>query len=97
MNRICILFTVTDSVVAIINLLKAMTIRKILGEQGPMAQMCNGGSCPAVILTDGDAAYVQGYKLWEGERAQLSSPDAEDFVRIPLAVLKKIAAQVLDA
>lgn len=74
-----------------------MTIRKILGENGSQIELCNGGGCPAAILTDGEAAYVQGYRLQEHERAKLSSPTDEDFVRIPLPVLKKIAAQVLEA
>lgn len=86
-----------DFIVAHTNPLKTMTIRKIFGEHGPQIKPCNGGGCPAAILTDGDAAYVQGYKLQTHEREQLSSPSDEDFVRIPLSVLKKIAAQVLDA
>lgn len=86
-----------DFIVAHTNPLKTMTIRKIFGEHGSQVELCNGGGCPAAILTDGDAAYVQGYKLHTHEREQLSSPSDEDFVRIPLPVLKKIAAQVLDA
>lgn len=74
-----------------------MTIRKILGENGPMGELCNGGSCPAAILTDGDAAYVQGYQLDAAEQGALSAPQGEQFVRIPLVVLKKIAAQVVEA
>lgn len=74
-----------------------MTIRKILGENGPLSELCNGGTCPAAILTDGDAAYVQGYELGDSERGALSAPQGEQFVRIPLAVLKKIAAQVIEA
>lgn len=73
-----------------------MTIRKILGEHGPLSELCNGGSCPAVILTDGDSAYIQGYKLQEHETA-LTAPNGEDFVRMPLTTLKKIAAQVIEA
>lgn len=87
----------TGFAVAIPNQLNAMTIQRIIGENGDMPELCNGGSCPAAILTDGDAAYVQGYTLGTEERAHLSSPKGEDFVRIPLAVLKKIAIQVLDA
>lgn len=77
--------------------LKIMTIRKILGENGPLSELCNGGTCPAAILTDGDNAYVQGYLLDDEEKSGLSAPSGEDFVRIPLPVLKKIAAQVIDA
>lgn len=78
-------------------LLNIMKIRKILGENGPMAEVCNGSGCPAAILTDGDNAYVQGYLLSEAEKGSLSAPSGEDFVRIPLPVLKKIAAQVVGA
>lgn len=88
--------TVPDSAVNH-NPLKTMTIRKILGENGPLSALCNGGTCPAAILTDSDNAYVQGYLLDEAEKGGLSAPSGEDFVRIPLPVLKKIAAQVLDA
>jgi hypothetical protein len=77
--------------------LKTMTIRKILGENGPLSELCNGGSCPAAILTDGDSAYIQGYKLEKHEMGQLAAPSGEDFVRIPLSTLKKIAAQVIEA
>lgn len=84
-----------DFIVAHTNPLKTMTIRKIFGEHGSQIELCNGGGCPAAILTDGEAAYVQGYKLQGQERAHLSAPGDEDFVRIPLPVLKKIAAQVL--
>lgn len=62
-----------------------------------MSELCNGGSCPAAILTDGENAYVQGYIPNTAEFDHLSSPSGESFVRIPLNVLKKIAAQVIDA
>ncbi|MBB5350653.1 hypothetical protein HNR46_000881 [Haloferula luteola] len=62
-----------------------------------MSELCNGGMCPAAILTKGEHAFVQGYKLGDHERAELSAPPGEDFVRIPLSVLKKIAAQVVEA
>ena len=97
MNRISILFTLADPVVRITNLFKTMTIRKIIGEHGPLSEICNGGSCPAAILTDGGDAYVQGFELEVSERGALSAPAGESFVRIPLPVLKKIAAQVIDA
>ena len=97
MNRIRILFTLADSVVEITNLFKTMTIRKIIGENGPLSEICNGGSGPAAILTEGGDAYVQGYELVGPEKGALSAPAGENFVRIPLPVLKKIAAQVLEA
>lgn len=97
MNKIRILFTVSGFVVSIHNLLNKMTIRKILGENGPMTELCNGGSCPSAILTDGETAYVQGYQLDAAEQGALSAPEGEQFVRIPLPVLKRIAAQLIDA
>ena len=74
-----------------------MTIQRIIGENGPLSQLCNGGTCPAAILTDGEDAYVQGYQLKESERSHLSAPIGEDFIRIPIATLKKIAVQVVEA
>lgn len=59
-----------------------------------MAQLCNGGQCPAVIIGDDGNAYVQGYQLAGGESAQLAAPAGEGFVRMPLATLRKLAAQV---
>lgn len=72
-----------------------MTIQKILGENGTQSELCNGGSCPAAIIAGDGNAYVQGYRLDNEERDHLSAPAGEDFVRIPLATLKKIAAQVV--
>jgi hypothetical protein len=63
-----ILFRIADSVADKTNQLKMMTIRKILGENGPMSELCNGGTCPAAILTDGDNAYIQGYTLEASEK-----------------------------
>ena len=74
-----------------------MTIQKILGENGPQSELCNGGQCPAAILTKEGTAYVQGARLTDEERASLSAPNDEDFVAIPLLILKKIAAQLVDA
>ena len=74
-----------------------MKIRRILGENGPMTEVCNGGAYPAAILTEGGDAFVQGYRLGTEERAELKAPEGEDFVRIPLEVLKKIAVQVVEA
>ncbi|MBK1884680.1 hypothetical protein JIN85_19875 [Luteolibacter pohnpeiensis] len=74
-----------------------MTIQKIIGENGPMNELCKGGTCPTAIITDGGDAYVQGYVLGAGEREHLKAPTGEDFIRIPIATLKKIAAQVVEA
>jgi len=74
-----------------------MTIQKIIGENGVQSELCNAGACPAAILGDKENAYVQGYNLTPEESATLGKPDGESFVRIPLATLKKIAAQVIEA
>lgn len=79
------------------NPLKTMTIQRIFGENGPQTELCNGSGCPAAILTDGEDAYVQGYLPGQEASECLSAPNGEGFVRIPLATLKKIAAQVVDA
>ncbi|HWL52420.1 MAG TPA: hypothetical protein VNQ90_08290 [Chthoniobacteraceae bacterium] len=74
-----------------------MKIKKILGENGPQAELCNGSGCPAAILTNGEDAYVQGYIPSGSALKTLNAPEGESFVRIPLSVLKKIAAQVVEA
>lgn len=71
-----------------------MTIKKIIGEHGAMPQLCKGGSCPAAIIADDGNAYIQGYELGAGEKAALTAPTGEGFVKMPLAVLRKIAAQL---
>jgi hypothetical protein len=71
-----------------------MKIEKIIGPNGPVQQLCKGGGCPAAIIAADGNAYVQGYDLAEGERANLDAPAGESFVRIPLGTLKKIAAQI---
>lgn len=74
-----------------------MQIQKIIGEHGVMPQLCNGGACPAAILTDNGHAYIQGYELEPSEQQSLTAPSGEGFVRMPLTTLKKIAGQVLDS
>jgi hypothetical protein len=71
-----------------------MKIQKIIGEQGAMPQLCGGGKCPSVIIADDGNAYVQGYQLGAGDNAVLVAPAGEGFVKMPIATLKKIAAQV---
>ncbi len=73
-----------------------MTIQKILGENGPQEGLCANGACPAAITTDDGNVYVQGYIPGEDANQTLTAPEGESFVRIPLPVLKKIAAQVVD-
>jgi len=71
-----------------------MRIQQIIGEHGAMPQLCGGGKCPAVIIGDDGNAYVQGYQLGAGENGELAAPAGEGFVKMPVATLKKIAAQV---
>jgi hypothetical protein len=71
-----------------------MKITTIIGEHGRMPQLCKNSACPAAIVADDGNAYVQGYLLAASENAELTAPVGEGFVRIPLAVLKKIATQV---
>lgn len=71
-----------------------MTIQKILGENGPMAEVCTGGACPAVIATDDGNAYIQGYIPGREASDAITLPEGEAIVRIPLATLKKLAAQL---
>jgi hypothetical protein len=70
-----------------------MTIRKIIGENGAMPQLCNGGQCPAIILAEDGNAYVQGLQLAANESSALVAPPGEGFVKMPLATLRKLAAQ----
>ena len=71
-----------------------MTIQKILGENGPQDELCNGGACPAAVVADDGNIYVQGYELSKEAAEALTAPAGESFVGIPIAVAKKIAAQV---
>lgn len=59
-----------------------------------MPQFCNGGGCPAAVVTDGDI-FIQGYVPAAGERGQLSAPSGEEFVKMSRATFEKIARQVL--
>lgn len=69
-----------------------MTIQKII-----KSELCNGGGCPAAILTDGENIFIQGYVPSESERGHLTGPAGEDFVKMPRAVFEKIAQQVLNS
>jgi hypothetical protein len=73
-----------------------MTIHQILGENGIQESVCSNGACPAAITTDDGNVYVQGYIPGADANRTLTAPDGEAFVRIPLPVLKKIAAQLVD-
>ena len=72
-----------------------MTIQKIIGEHGTLAQLCNGGACPAAVLTENGDVFVQGYVPEPAESGQLTAPGGEGFVRMPRATFEKIARQVL--
>ena len=74
-----------------------MKIHKIIGEKGEIPQLCNGGGCPAAILTEGGDLFVQGYVPSATERSHLSEPVGEDFVKMPRAVFEEIARQVLNS
>lgn len=52
------------------------------------------GSCPAAIVADDGNIYVQGYLPSKEAAKTLTAPAGESFVSIPLAMAKKIAAQV---
>jgi hypothetical protein len=72
-----------------------MVIEKIIGENGLLPALCNGGNCPAAVLTaDGDV-FVQGYAPAANENSQLQAPSGEGFVKMPRATFEKIARQVL--
>lgn len=71
-----------------------MKITHIIGEAGAQPRLCTNGNCPAALVAADGNVYVQGYQLTEAERAALTPPAGEGFVRIPLAVLKRIAAHV---
>jgi hypothetical protein len=75
-----------------------MKIHKIIGADGPRDQMlCNGGGCPAAILTEGGDLFVQGYVPSTTEIGHLSGPAGEAFVKMPREVFEKIARQVFNA
>jgi len=71
-----------------------MKVTKIIGENGAMPQLCKGGACPSAIFASNGNAYLQGYTLEEEEARELTAPQGEAFVRIPLSTLKLIAGHV---
>ena len=72
-----------------------MTIKKIIGENGILPQLCNSGACPAAILADNGDVFVQGYTPAPSEGAALTAPVGEGFVRMSRVTFEKIARQVL--
>lgn len=71
-----------------------MKVTQIIGENGPQEMLCAGGNCPTVLLTDGEDVVIQGYELDSTESQSLSKPENEAFIKMPKAVLKKLAAQI---
>lgn len=71
-----------------------MTIQKILGENGPQEELCNGNSCPAAIIASDGNVYMQGNLISKEANSALSAPQGEGFVSMPIEVAKKIAAQL---
>jgi hypothetical protein len=72
-----------------------MTIQTIVGENGRLPQLCRGGACPAVIVTEEGDVFVQGVLPDAGESGQLTAPAGEGFVKMKLATFERIAKQVL--
>jgi len=72
-----------------------MTIKKIIGENGTLPQLCGNGQCPAAIIADNGDVFVQGYVPAPAENAVLTAPMGESFVRMSRATFEKIARQVL--
>ncbi len=72
-----------------------MKIQKIIGENGTLPVLCNGGTCPAAILADNGDVFVQGYVPAAVEGRELIAPTGESFVRMPRTTFEKIARQVL--
>jgi hypothetical protein len=72
-----------------------MNIQKIIGENGTLPKLCNGGTCPAAVLTENGDVFVQGYLPQPAESGQLTAPGGEGFVKMPRATFEKIARQVL--
>lgn len=71
-----------------------MKIQKIIGEHGPQQGFCINGGCPAFHFTDDNRVLIQGARLTEGEKAQLTAPAHEDFVAIPREVFKKLTSHL---
>ena len=56
---------------------------------------CEDGTCPAVwAIDDSGDVIVQGYKVADAEAlATMALPETETAVRIPLALLRKVASE----
>ena len=67
-----------------------MEFVKIIGEEGPKVQLCNGGSCPTLLVTEDGNVVIQGNKLNPEESSELNVPEHETFVKMPLATLQQM-------
>lgn len=72
-----------------------MNILKIIGEHGSLPQACNGGACPAALLTAEGDILIQGAMPNSEENSKLKAPSGEAFVKMPRQAFEKIARQVL--
>ncbi|MDI2126983.1 hypothetical protein [Yinghuangia seranimata] len=53
---------------------------------------CETGPCPTIYLTDTGELIVQGFKVDDPEAlATMQLPESESAVRIPVALLKRVA------
>lgn len=71
-----------------------MKITRIIGIDGTMPQQCSGGCCPSLIETNSPDIVIQGYTLSKEERSALSNPEGEDFIKMPVATLQKLMANM---
>ena len=71
-----------------------MNIQKIIGENGPQEGFCVNGGCPAFLFTDDNRVLIQGARLTEAEKANLTAPTHEDFVAIPREVFDKLTGHL---
>jgi len=70
-----------------------MTIQKII-----QADLCNSGGCPAALVpTEGNDIFIQGYIPSDSERQNLTGPAGETFVKMPREVFEQIARKVLNS
>ena len=74
-----------------------MKIQKIIGEHGALSALCNGGTCPAAVITEQGDVFVQGLVPSQNEKSHLTAPSGEQFVKMSRTTFEKIARQVLAA
>ena len=71
-----------------------MKISKIIGLEGPKPELCNGGGCPTLLLTEDGDVLIQGDRLNPKEDSQVTAPDHESFVKMPLATLQQLVKHI---